>query len=233
MSTNLTDTIRHLKAFSPVKFDNTRIDVIGVGATGSRIAMALAKLGVLNLHIWDFDKVESHNIANQIYGINDIGKFKVDALAELIKTQTNLDVTKHNEAVNGRTSLGSVVFLLTDTMSSRKEIWEGAIRYKPFIEVMFETRMGIDLGRTYWVRPTSPDDVKFWESSLCGDDEVVVVSACGSQITVGSTAEIVSGLAVWNFINWFNWFSDTTNKVEQMPKETIFGVTPPAILTRS
>ncbi len=230
---NSVDAMRHQKVFSPVKFDNTRIDVIGVGATGSRIAMGLAKLGVINLHIWDFDKVESHNIANQIYGNNDIGKFKVDALAELIKTQTNLSVTKHCEAVNGRTALGSVVFLLTDTMSSRKEIWEGAVRYKPFIDVMFETRMGVDLGRTYTVRPTSPDDVKFWESTLCGDDEVVVVSACGSQITVGSTAEIVSGLAVWSFINWFNWYSPSPTPVERMPRETIFGVTPPCILTRS
>lgn len=231
MADNLTDTIRHLEVFSPLKFDGTRIDVIGVGATGSRIAMGLAKLGVQNLHVWDFDKVESHNIANQIYGINDIGKFKVDALADLIKLQTGLVVTKHNEAVTGRSALGSVVFLLTDTMSSRKEIWEGAIRYKMHIDVMIETRMGVDLGRTYWVRPTSPDDITFWESTLCSDNEVLVTSACGSQITVGSTAEIVSGLAVWNFINWFNWFSN--RDIEKMPRETIFGVTPPGILTRN
>lgn len=160
-SGNIVDTMRHIKVFDPNTLNDQRIDIIGVGATGSRIAISLAKLGLQDIHIWDFDIVESHNIANQAFGLADCGRPKVEALAAIIKAQTGLDVTAHNEKVTGRTTLGNIVFLLTDTMASRKEIWDGAIRFKPQIQIMIETRMGVDEGRVYNIRPTIPADVDF------------------------------------------------------------------------
>ena len=75
---NSIDTRRHIDVFSPDLFGKRRIDVIGAGATGSRVVLALAKLGLDNIHVWDFDHVEAHNIANQVFGLADIGKLKID-----------------------------------------------------------------------------------------------------------------------------------------------------------
>jgi molybdopterin/thiamine biosynthesis adenylyltransferase len=233
--TNMADAVnhieptRHLKVFSPADFGSTRIDIIGVGATGSRIALSIAKLGVSNLHIWDFDKIESHNLANQAFGLADVGRPKVEAMADLIKAQTGLEVVPHNEAVTGRTRLGNVVFLLTDTMKSRKEIWEGAIKYKPHISAMIETRMGVDEGRVYVARPTAPAEIDMWEGTLC-DDKEATESLCGSRITVGPTAEVISGLAVWRFISWFKFHKDGG---EAPPVETIMFLNPSGFMTRT
>jgi hypothetical protein len=196
------NAMRHQSVFDPAAFHPRRVDIIGCGATGSRVALTLAKLGITNIHGWDFDKVESHNVANQAFGNDDVGKFKVEALKDMIARQTGTVMTAHNCAYEGQEALGNIVFLLTDTMKSRKEIWESSIRYHPMINLMVETRMGVDLARVFAINPMDPDQIKFWEGFLYGDD-VAQVSACGTQISVGPTAEILSGFAAWTLIQWF------------------------------
>jgi molybdopterin/thiamine biosynthesis adenylyltransferase len=196
------NTMRHLEVFDPYAFGEQRVDIIGCGATGSRVAISLAKLGIKNLHCWDFDKIEGHNVPNQAFGIDDIGKPKVEALKEMIRRQTEIEITAHNEAYEGQQDLGSFVFLLTDTMKSRKEIWDASIKYHPYLKLMIETRMGADQARVFAIDPNSPEQVKFWEGYLYGDEQATV-SACGTQITVGPTAEILAGYATWTLIQWW------------------------------
>lgn len=222
------DTIRHLKVFDSGLFGKRRIDVIGAGATGSKVVMSLAKLGVENIHVWDFDKVESHNIANQIFGNPDVGKQKVVALAEAVKRDTGTSISIHDERVDGTQALGDVVFLLTDTMKSRKEIWLKGIKYKPSIKVMLETRMGTDNGRLYTVNPIMPQSVKAWEATLYDDDKAEV-SACGTSITVGPTSDVLSGMAVWNMIRWFT----CTQQGGDSPEfEVLFALRPHQVVSR-
>ena len=240
---NIIDTTRHVGVFSPDAFGNRRIDVIGAGASGSRIVLSLAKLGLENIHVWDFDKVEAHNIANQAFSQADIGRPKVDALKDLVERATGLAITTHNERVNGTQALGEVIFLLTDTMSSREEIWKKGIRYKMRTKLMIETRMGTDQGRVYTINPTKPAQVKGWEETLCGDD-VAEVSACGTSISVGPTAEFLSGLAVWQLIRWFSIESAAEKADEKanekdgkepdkIDHEIIFGLRPLFTMTRN
>lgn len=197
------DIIRHITTFNPHEFGERRVDVIGCGATGSRIAMELAKLGIQNLHIWDFDSIESHNPANQLFYNEDIGKLKVDAIADHIFRATGTMPFIHNERVDGSQELGEIVFLLTDTMSSRKEIWDETIANNPMVELMIETRMGADMGKIYTINPNNFDHIKLWEGTLC-DDAVAAASVCGGKISVGPTAKIIAGSAVWQLINWFD-----------------------------
>lgn len=227
---NNIDISRHIDVFSRDTFGNKRIDVIGAGATGSRIVLALAKLGLENIHVWDFDKVEAHNIANQAYSQSDIGAFKVDALAALVKAHTGLQIHTHNERVDGTQALGDVVFLLTDSMASRKEIWEKGIRYKMRTKLMIETRMGSDQGRVHTIVPTKPTHVKGWESTLYSD-EVAEVSACGASVSVGPTAEFISGLAVWQFIRWHAIEQGKTPN-DVLDNEIIFFLRPPLFTQR-
>lgn len=195
------DTIRHIEVFSPDSFGDTQVNFVGVGATGSRMALGAAKLGIRNIHVYDFDKVEPHNVPNQIFGNNHVGMLKVEALKDIIHEQTGTTITIHPERVDGSQRLGDVVFLLTDTMASRQEIWKAGLRYKPHVKFMVETRMGKNSGRVYALNPSKPLHVKGWEETLYSDD-VAEVSACGTSITVGSTAEVVSGFAVWQLIRW-------------------------------
>lgn len=196
------DSNRHQTEFNPLAFGSRRVDVIGAGATGSKVVLSLAKLGIEVIHVWDFDRVEPHNIANQAFGNGDIGKLKVEALAELVRHQTGTQIVCHDEKVDGSQELGNVVFLLTDTMASREEIWRKGIRFKQRTKVMIETRMGVDNGRVYTINPCKGSEAEGWEGTLCSDD-VAQVSACGTSISVGPTSGFLAELAVWQLMRWF------------------------------
>lgn len=218
------DAIRHISIFDPDLFAGKRVDVIGAGAIGSRVILALAKLGISNIHVWDFDTVAAHNIANQVFGNDDVGKLKVDAVAELVERQTGTVITKHPVKVEGGEPLGPVVFVLPDTMDSRKTIFEKSLRYRPSVALMIEVRMGTDNGRVYAINPCEPAQVKYWEGTLYTDAEAEV-SACGTALSVGATADVLSGLATWYLIRWFAYASGVADT--QAPEwSTIIGLRP-------
>ena len=62
------------------KTKRAKIGIAGAGGLGSNIAISLARLGIGNIKIVDFDVVEPSNLNRQQYYIKDIGEFKVNAL---------------------------------------------------------------------------------------------------------------------------------------------------------
>lgn len=64
---------------------NKRVAIAGCGGLGSNAAVALARSGVLNFIIADYDKVELSNLNRQCFFREDVGKTKVSALTEKIK----------------------------------------------------------------------------------------------------------------------------------------------------
>ncbi|OGT63239.1 MAG: thiamine biosynthesis protein ThiF [Gammaproteobacteria bacterium RIFCSPHIGHO2_12_FULL_45_12] len=67
------------------KIKNTKVTLLGLGGVGSSVLMNLAALGVKNIRIVDFDKVELSNLNRQvIYNEADIGKFKAEIARDKI-----------------------------------------------------------------------------------------------------------------------------------------------------
>lgn len=218
------DPLRHLSVFSPEAFGNQRVDVIGAGATGSAIVLELAKLGVKNLHVWDFDTVEGHNLANQAFGLRHVGMKKVDALAELAKDFADVEIVKHDQKVEAGVKVtGKHVFLLTDTMSSRKEIGEKCLRLNIQTKAVYETRMGVETGYVYTFNPNSPGQYGSWTETLF-DDAQAATSACGASITIGATAKMIASFAVWQFLK--------VVAGDEFPNEILVSTTPHLIQTR-
>lgn len=201
------DISRHILHFNPELFTG-RIDIIGVGAVGSKIALELAKLGIRDIHLWDKDIVEKHNLANQLFYLADVGKSKVQACAEHIKLATGLDVTQHNEFVEGSTPLGRVVFLAVDTMEARKNIFETCLKNNFVTELVVEVRMGVEELRVYGFNPNTRYEINDWIETLV-DDEQTVESACSAKTTVGATATLTAAFAVTRYMQWFNWLNSS------------------------
>lgn len=61
------------------------VGIAGVGGLGSAVAVALARVGVGRLVIADFDLVEPSNLNRQQFFIDQLGQFKVDALADNLR----------------------------------------------------------------------------------------------------------------------------------------------------
>lgn len=65
--------------------ENSRVSILGCGGLGSNIAMTLARCGVGELHLYDFDKVEYSNLNRQNYDLGDLGNSKVDQTKKKIE----------------------------------------------------------------------------------------------------------------------------------------------------
>lgn len=188
---------------------NKQVHIIGVGATGSFVAYQLAKMGVKNLHVWDYDVIEEHNVANQVYGMQDLGRQKVYALGKRIQDDTGIDIVAHNEKVTADTKdrLQGIVFILVDSMSARKDIFS-ALKYNMRIDLVVETRMSIDCGRVYTVNPMDRNIVERYEQTFYGDDEAEV-SFCGSSLSIIPTAMNIASLACWSVIKFYKEIEQT------------------------
>lgn len=66
-------------------FKNSKVSILGCGGLGSNIAMILARAGIGEIFLYDFDKVEYSNLNRQNYKISDIGKEKVLASKKIIE----------------------------------------------------------------------------------------------------------------------------------------------------
>ena len=76
------------------KLANKHITIVGCGGVGGYTAIMLARAGIENMTIIDFDIVSPSNINRQIVAFEDtIGKAKVDVLSEMmIKINKNLKI---------------------------------------------------------------------------------------------------------------------------------------------
>lgn len=192
--------LRQLQLFNPEEF-NTPVHIIGAGATGSWLTLILAKLGVRDITVYDFDTVESHNLPNQFYGPKAVDKTKVEALKKAVYQQTGTVIKIKEERVDGSANLSGIVYVLTDTMSSRSEIYREAIKMKSGINLMVETRMGLEHGRVYCINPMSLSETERYEGTLYSDDEAEV-SACGASQSVSITAIGIAQAAAWKLVKW-------------------------------
>ena len=174
---------RHNGFVSPEMLTDT-LNIIGVGATGSNVALAAAKMGFTRFRIWDHDLVEAHNLPNQAYDIEHVGLPKVEALKNVLQ-RFNPEVTvEANQCYFTASEHGSdlegPLVLTVDTMKARKEItacFEGNF----MIDTVIESRLGFDFGTVSIIDCTSSDAILEWNNSLMDDDDVPE-GPCGFRI---------------------------------------------------
>ena len=66
------------------KLAKKTVGIVGLGSGGSTIAVELAKAGVSNFVLIDFDRLELANIARHVCGIDDLGRLKTLAVRDAI-----------------------------------------------------------------------------------------------------------------------------------------------------
>lgn len=195
---------RHQPIFDPASARHP-IHIVGCGATGSRVFAALVELGCTDIHCYDFDNVEDHNLANQAFFADHVGKPKVEACADWYTRKTGCPPPKSMTFNNTRLpnptfgDLDGYMFLLTDTMESRREIYDACIYGNPLLDGVIETRMASTHGNILFFNPQDDEKSKAWVATLIDDGEAEL-SPCGQPMSVGTTASIIANLAVMQYM---------------------------------
>ncbi len=186
------------------------VTVIGAGGIGSFTILALAKMGCSTITAIDDDKVEPHNLPNQLYGEPHLGSHKVDAAAAICKQLAGVEVVpvrSRFEKMEG----GGVVVSGVDSMEARKDIWS-KIKLNVQVPLYIEARMGAEVSRIYSVKPHDPDDIRYYEGMLY-DDKDAVEAPCTERAIIYNGFSI--GALIANNVKKFA-------KQEIVPIEVIF-----------
>ena len=142
-------------------------------------------MGLKSIIVYDFDKVEEHNLASQFFGIEDIGKLKTDCLKEHIKRFTGIEISTDGKFTDQRTY--GILIIAVDTMKERERIYKVISKYPP--RVIIDGRMGGDTIEIYTAN--TPTEYK---KTLAKEVESV---GCAERY-ISYTSLIISGLIVNN-----------------------------------
>lgn len=148
------------------------VNIIGNGSLGSATAVLLAKLlpNHIPICLIDFDLVEEHNLENQFFGPQDIGKCKPQALKETLKKFGRENVSVIGARVNKNVNLEGIVVALVDSMEARKDIFS-VCRSNAGVLYLIEARSGGDTAYVYGLDPRDPDSIVRYAGSLYSDDD--------------------------------------------------------------
>ena len=197
---------KHSAYFNPVSDVTKPVHIIGCGAIGSHLAELLARLGVDNIHLYDFDTVEQKNIANQMFTEEDVGRMKATAVANMCENiNPAIKIEIHEGRADKNTRLSGYVFLAVDNIDVRREIVE-ANQYNRTILAMFDFRMRLTDAQHYAADWSNRDMIQNLLNTMQFTTEEAKaetpVNACGGTLSIIPTIKVITSLGISNFINF-------------------------------
>jgi len=201
------DYSRQSQLFVPQDVEHRHLDLVGAGALGGAILLALVKMGfgVLNrITLTDFDRCAMHNLPNQWFRqIHVLARqSKVEALLEMAAFIGERDVVGVDARFDGDENrpLGPVVVLAIDSLEERARIWQN-LKRRDDVELLVDARMGGEVLEVYALDPRV-DSPRAFEQSLNVLPQDVYEVSCGQQAifytVLGAGSYVASILRRWS-----------------------------------
>lgn len=182
-----------------------RVHIIGCGSVGSTVAELLARFGIDNFVLYDFDNVEPHNIVNQMFTTKHLYRPKTECLSEILR-EINPDVKISVEA-EGWTDqqLDGYVFLAVDNIELRAKIVKENM-YNTYVLAMFDFRTGLTDAQHYAADWADMKSKKAFADTMNFTHEdaklTTQMSACNVSLCVAPTVRMIANVGVTNFTNF-------------------------------
>lgn len=170
-----------------------RVTVIGVGAIGRQVALQLAAIGTPHLELIDFDVVAPENLAAQGFLEADLGRLKVEAVADMcrrINSEIAVEAVPHR--FRRSMTIGDIMFCCVDSIATRSFIWE-AVRDR--LRLFIDTRMSAEVVR---ILAAGDEPSRGHYPTTLFAPEQAHAGTCTAKSTI-YTANIAAGLAVGQF----------------------------------
>lgn len=106
-----------------------RLTICGAGALGSQLGDNLARQGFSQLRVIDRDRVEEHNVGTQLYGVSEVGGWKVEVLRQRLFRATGVEIEAVRKELDDRSARallqeGGLVIDAFDNSASRRLVQE-------------------------------------------------------------------------------------------------------------
>lgn len=157
----------------PIAVLDAPITVIGAGAIGSFVTLTLAKMGFTDITVWDDDRVDTVNMNCQFYRFEDIGKYKVDALKEIVGQFSKTVLKRCNMRFHvGMMPANGITIVTVDSMRARKDIWASHVSNTD-CKLYIDARMSAEDSTVYAVTPEEKDFANLYSKTLYSDSEAM------------------------------------------------------------
>lgn len=171
----------------------------GAGGIASWVTFLINRAG-FRPYVYDFDKVETHNLGGQLFRNSDIGKPKVKALYDMILEFCGESIFTFEERITEESPSHHFVICGFDNMEARKIMfnnWKKIIADSTVKPLFIDGRLEMESLQIFCVTPETMD--KYEEEHLF-DDALVEDTACTMRQT-SHTAAMIASLMVSFFTN--------------------------------
>lgn len=198
------DLSKSYEFFKP-EMCQSKVHIIGCGSVGSTVAENLARFGITDMVLYDFDHVEEHNLVNQMFDKPDVGRLKVEATAEhILRINPECQLKLVKEGWDGH-RLAGYVFLCCDGIELRRRIVESNTN-NPYVKGMFDFRTRLTDAQHYaadWSDKRMVEDLlNSMDFSHEEAQAETPVSACNVTLSVAPTIRMIVAAGVANFVNF-------------------------------
>ena len=149
----------------------------GAGSLGSFTSLLLARMN-FKPFVYDFDKIEEHNLAGQFFGYNDVGSYKVDALRRRIQDFALVSINVSKDPYDQNSYTDKFMFSCFDNMKAREIFFNNWCKYvennynekdKHKVPIFIDTRLNFENMQIFCV---TPDKIEDYKKSLFSDDKI-------------------------------------------------------------
>lgn len=202
-------TVRFSSASWYNKVREKNITLAGLGGIGSYVGFLLSRLKPGSLYLYDDDKVEQANLSGQLYGMSDIGNYKVTALSKIMTNYSDF---------RGFFSVASRVTILTpptnimicgfDNMQARKDfyyVWRKEVMNNPEEKrkdfLFIDGRLAAEEFQVLCIRGDDEYNMKRYEREFLFSDSEAEETICSYKQT-SYCATMIASYIVNLFVNF-------------------------------
>ena len=180
----------------------------GIGGIGSWLALLLSRLKPAYIDIFDPDRVELVNLAGQMYGVEDIGSYKTEAVVDYVRTNANYyAILGHSEPFSGHSS-ANIMMCGFDNMSARKlffRTWKSKVTCTPMESrekmLFIDGRLTATEFQIFCMTGNDDSYMERYEKEFLFSDEVASQEICSFKQTA-YLANMIAGTMTNLFINF-------------------------------
>ena len=179
--------------------DNAPVVVVGgAGGIGSWLSFFLARAN-FSVTLTDFDTVEENNIGGQLFKLNQIGKYKAEAVGRNVSEFSTNTINAQIVKITEETATHEFMFSAFDNMDARRamfKVWKRSWNNmnRP---IFIDGRLNAEQFQIFCVTPENADE---YERIHLFNDSEVEDAPCSAQQTT-HTAAMIAGHMVGFFTN--------------------------------
>ncbi len=204
---------------------DARVTIAGVGGIGSWTSLLLSRISTsVRIQLYDDDKVETVNLAGQMFSSNQVGLYKVYAAQEVITHFSDMYCSASSSRITSLSNIyDKIVICGFDNMEARKLLyykWKDLAKSYPARQhgkfLFIDGRMNAEEFQIFSITGDDDYNMKRYEEEFLFSDDEVAPAVCSYKQTT-YCASMIASFIINSLVNFLS-----NQNLENMPRQVPF-----------